>query len=140
MENRIIKFRVWNGEQMVSPDYIDRQGVAHWKENSIHTSSQNLLQFTGLTDKNGKEIFEGDIVKFIGGTCDFLPLNFYGQKYEKGQILKVAKLESGFTLQKVTNNSDIPNVVGNITNYDFWNHQRSFEIIGNIFKNPELLT
>lgn len=59
---RTIKFRAWNGEQMVSPDYIDRKGIAHWKENSIPTSSEKVMQFTGLLDKNGKEIYEGDII------------------------------------------------------------------------------
>lgn len=58
-----IKVRVWNGEQMVSPDYIDRDGVAHWKENSIPCSSKDTMLFTGLKDKKGREIFEGDIVQ-----------------------------------------------------------------------------
>ena len=58
-----LKFRCWNGETMVSPDYIDRKGVAHWKENSIPESSDNVMMWTGLLDKRGKEIYEGDIVK-----------------------------------------------------------------------------
>ena len=57
-----IKVRVWNGEQMVSPDYIDRNGVAHWKENSIPTSSKDTMLFTGLKDKNGVEIYSDDIL------------------------------------------------------------------------------
>ena len=60
---REIKFRVWNGECMISPDYIDREGVAHWHENSIPESSKELMQYTGLKDKKGNEIFEGDIIK-----------------------------------------------------------------------------
>lgn len=60
---REIKFRVWDGEDMISPDYIARDGVAHWKENSIPTSSNDLMQYTGLKDKNGVEIYEGDIIR-----------------------------------------------------------------------------
>jgi uncharacterized phage protein (TIGR01671 family) len=60
---REIKFRAWDGSKMMSPDYIDRGGVAHWRENCIPESSSILLQFTGLLDKNGKEIYEGDVVR-----------------------------------------------------------------------------
>ena len=64
MNNSRFKFRVWNGETMISPDYIDRKGFAHWKEDSIPVSSNKIMQFTGLKDKNGKEIYEGDILRF----------------------------------------------------------------------------
>jgi len=62
---RTIKFRVWDKDEgvMISPDYIDRNGNAHWKSHSIPESSSEVMQFTGLYDKNGKEIWEGDIVK-----------------------------------------------------------------------------
>lgn len=46
---REIRFRVWDGEQYVSPDYIGRDGRAYWKENSIPTSSAELEQLAGLT-------------------------------------------------------------------------------------------
>lgn len=59
---RQIKFRCWNGEQMVSPDYITRDEQLGGKKIPF-LSSTTLLQFTGLLDKNGKEIYEGDIVR-----------------------------------------------------------------------------
>ena len=62
---RKIKFRVWDGEQMVSPDYITREGMAFWKEDSIPQHSKELLEFTGLHDKDGKEVYEGDILDGI---------------------------------------------------------------------------
>lgn len=60
--SREIKFICWNGEQMISPDYIDRKGLDWWKENSIPTYSDAIMQFTGLKDCNGKDIFEGDVL------------------------------------------------------------------------------
>lgn len=56
------KFRIWNGEQMVSPDYITRDGYGHWKENSIPTSSNKLMQCAGLKDIEGRLIYEGDLL------------------------------------------------------------------------------
>ena len=59
--DREIKFRAWNGEQMISPDYISRSGTGFWTENSIPSYSTELMQFTGLRDKNEVDIYEGDV-------------------------------------------------------------------------------
>lgn len=83
-----------------------------------------LMQYTGLKDKNGKKIFEGDILS-AGAT-----------------ILKVeySETETGFTAYGVR---------GNINTYcrcfslfhlcNGYNQGREVEIIGNIYENPELI-
>lgn len=82
--------------------------------NSLSESPDFVLcQFTGLKDKNGKEIYEGDI---ISG-------EFYDTEYHHAETIKH---------EVVFNNGAYNIASGN------W-HKPTLEIIGNIFETPELL-
>ena len=74
---------------------------------------ETVGQFTGLTDKNGKKIFEGDICQHRSYYSDNIVISVV--TYTDGQFLAMADENSGFNL------SD------------------KLEIIGNIHDNPELL-
>lgn len=99
----------------------------------VHTDT--LGQFTGLTDKHGKKIFEGDVVKAVivrdlgGGTQNREEIGIIG--YDKiGMIGLIAKYAGTIPIwsdffQELTLSGCID---------DFW-----FEVIGNIHDNPELL-
>lgn len=84
---------------------------------SIKFDEIELMQYTGLKDKNGKEIYEGDIVKV-----------FTNKEWRIGKIIYE---HSGFTID-VTNNKELEygrtSILENLT-----------EVIGNIYDNPELL-
>lgn len=77
---------------------------------SLHIDNINLIQFTGLLDKNGKEIYEGDIVKF----------NTFGGN-EMIYEVRWSDAKTGFKPTRLTK-----------TNQD------EIQIIGNIYENPEL--
>lgn len=93
-----------------------------------------LMQFTGLKDKNGKEIYEGDII---------IAQDDYGnfpQEYneEKGKYFNVGEYEvywdehsAGFSLRA---NRQTPEL-----DEGFYWEILTVEIIGNIYENPELL-
>lgn len=107
---REIKFRAWNEK---AGDWYSSSII---KEFGLRFKDKYLLQqFTGLLDKNGTEIYEGDIV------------NVKDNKNYQG--VEVAYGDLGFQLN--TKN-------GFCTDFDAdeWEH---FEIIGNIYESPELL-
>ena len=122
----IPKFRAYDSgslSRMYQPDevmvgngniwIIDEDSVAgDWiVNNDIH-----LMQSTGLKDKNGKEIFEGDILK----SNKYITSVFY----ERGAYC--------VKFRRTPNTTVIMNVINFIEKY-------KTKIVGNIYENPELL-
>ena len=95
--------------------------------NETLVNPETISQYTGLTDKNGTRIFEGDIVK---GKSEYFGNGSLNQKavvlYDRGQFL----LSFGETLEECKQLNDFE-VVG------VWSGD--VEVIGNIHDNPELL-
>jgi hypothetical protein len=109
---REIKFRAWDGERMLDNWLFIRNdpGGSRSVQNLL-AHAVDVMQFTGLHDKNGKEIYEGDILQREGGRIDEV-------EFESGCF--VARHSEG--------------------GYDFISDKNYFQIIGNVFENPELLT
>ena len=123
---REIKFRAWNGERMRHPSefWISADGTpaAYNSDGNFRFVGWKLMQYTGLKDKNGVEIYEGDIVQSSFGIP---PIRVRARVY----------FEDGcFSIN--TKDAD-PNITTLIHFMDCLNDE--VEVIGNIYENPELL-
>ena len=119
------KFRAWlkNQKQMVKVNaiFFGLELVEIEKKDKVYTGQHfediELLQYTGLKDKNGVEVFEGDILEQFG-------------------IRRVVKRE-------MSCGSCCSQVIGfgasGELHTDFIRFDEEFEVIGNIYENKELL-
>ena len=87
--------------------------------NDYEINPSTLGQYTGLTDKNGNRIFEGDVAKVLQG------------KYK--DIAYVGFENGAFMLYPKTGN------IYERTLWEYWYNDWDVEVIGNITDNPELL-
>lgn len=137
MTNREIKFRAWdtvNRKMYVS----ELESIAFAKNGkpanvSISGFSKSLmvigevpqiilLQFTGLMDKNGKEIYEGDVVRYEDDT-----------KIAVVEIHPIYGLVLRMDNKNPTPTYELHDVIHNAAFF------AGFEVIGNIYENPELI-
>lgn len=143
---REIKFRVWD------KDYKRMHTVGDFHHDSLEIDEENnifffnlqcmegsphkginpeecayrLMQYTGLKDKNGKEIYEGDIVKT-----------------HKGYLMKVHWYNNGFKLmfkfKRKYQGEEYWETTKDIELDSSDDKRWGYEVIGNIYENPELL-
>ena len=127
---REIKFRGWDKELNfminIKRYKIDFNGQVLFDNNDKELYNQTnkieLMQYTGLKDKNDVDIYEGDICR-CWSRSDF---NGY---YEYNRMYEVKWQGSGFEMM--------------VDNCGYgWNYSSGFEyieVIGNIYENPDLL-
>lgn len=127
MKKREFKFRAWDKENgwmcgVVALDLWDldcdlsttqiydlKTGVGHRR---VLRDNIELMQYTGFKDKNGKDIYEGDIIKRSYGLYEVIFHKSWG----------------AFAGKNLIPHQCVP----------FFNDSDKFEVIGNIFENPEL--
>ena len=141
---RKIKFRAWDTE--FKRMKITGMGLNH---GILSGDDVIIMQFTGLLDKNGKEIYEGDILREcqIGQViwddtaviveCPMGEVIWEYAGWDIGKRLKGKVRQYGEKTCNIiaSGHNDI-----NLTTYDgLYQWPKDIEIIGNIYENPELL-
>jgi uncharacterized phage protein (TIGR01671 family) len=114
---RKIKFKGWNGKRMTREYSLNEMLSMELEHNGL---KEVWLQFTGLHDKNGKEIYEGDIMQ---------------RRNEFGTVISQHEIKYKNLVD------DVEGYIKNI-GIGFNIHilsAQACEIIGNIYENPELL-
>ena len=130
---REIKFRAWSSgrKEMTEVESI------HFKGNAVYLISKylrlvanldetELMQFTGLQDCNGVDIYEGDIIELWYEICS----GEYREYSDKGMVC----FENGLFIIKCIDEQ-------HEYDFDFFHHvdDGTKEVIGNIYENSELL-
>jgi uncharacterized phage protein (TIGR01671 family) len=154
MKQREIKFRAWDRvAKAMSPAFVlfgefTLLGAVHdWQHQLLllaglkwdatdrydslgRLNDLDIMQYTGLLDKNGKEIYEGDIVRVKDAEfVETVPVgDDHYQEVYKDIIGEILFVEGGFCYNGHSA-GDIP----------IWSNS-DYEVIGNIHENPELLT
>ena len=142
---REIKFRAWDKNEKWMVYDVQNAYDGMWSERNsdeindhydyvsnfksfMDEEEFNFMQYTGLKDKNGVEIYEGDIVKRM-----YLFNGAYGETYT-GEVV-YDKEYAGYVISRPNKHIEpktegLRNTLSNKSNY---------EVVGNVYENPELL-
>lgn len=127
---REIKFRIWDEEEhkmerALAVDWFFKTAItsanpatnSHPRGVSFRDKDEILMQYTGLQDRNGREIYEGDIIEFVSRLDDSKRIG--AVRYWAGDAAFLIECEREI--------------------FFLFHDALSREVIGNIYENPEIL-
>jgi uncharacterized phage protein (TIGR01671 family) len=123
---REIKFRAWD-KTTLSMFWSLHESVkdspnwnsVFWGKIDADPDNYDVMQYTGLKDKNGKQIYEGDVIEYV---------EYHRPEPDSSQLFVVSYNNGGFYLSSLEDNE-----------YDDDLGISPVEVVGNIYENPELL-
>lgn len=125
-----LKFRAWSNEHNRYCDFVTLDESRRWigwiMSSGVYltTTDINLEQYTGLKDKNGKEIYEGDIVGVI------FPTKLRGVEEHQIWVCRFGVKRAGFVLNRETNARIFSLTFGEINAKNL-----AVEVIGNVHES-----
>ncbi|VVB58126.1 YopX protein [Candidatus Anstonella stagnisolia] len=134
---RELKFRVWDGTEMHYPprkgditSFVLTQNGEVWNSDNCPLTPEEeksivVMQYTGLKDKNGKEIYEGDILQYIWKSAN-------GAEWKETQQVFIGEHTS----------EEMGNIIVGVHTGSLSldkDGAEKYEVIGNVHENPELL-
>lgn len=128
---RQIKFRgkdkrtgEWFYGNLFDKDISGKTHISTTRQGCLDIDPETVAQFTGLLDKNGKEIYEGDILRYIGQGADIVGKIYYREvTFKKGSFCM-------YCADMDIHSPIISHIMNGVLGWD---------VVGNIHDTPELL-
>lgn len=94
----------------------------------LNSEHIEITQSTGRKDKNGKEIYEGDIIRFLDESESYTDCGYEYEEYiEVGEVIYNKQLQGWDVTNRYCEREDV------------WHYMEYIEVIGNIYENKDLL-
>ena len=141
---RELKFRAWDKIEgkmwnpIIKPDGVLMAANLLGGYEAFHGESDPVMQYTGLKDIKGKEIYEGDILKetYSAGYSIF-SVRFGG--YDNGLCYEDSDRGIGWYIKSIAEYYGGSLCEPSQPEKSILHHHEEMEVIGNIYENPELL-
>jgi uncharacterized phage protein (TIGR01671 family) len=147
---RPIKFKVWHKPEKKMHHYLKAKfgkatnitlegkfkDVDQITTKTVPNDELEIMQFTGLLDKNGNEVYEGDIVEVRHiGPKDPIHLGFTDKVYR----VQVVWYDFSFSFERRRDDGSVMSRSNGLEFESTYYKKNEIEIVGNIYETPELL-